>query len=71
MAIYMRTQFADADGNKFSMSYPCVNTAVNPNLIKTFVQKCMATKEIFAQEPVTFVGAEFVVRSSMPIEIVI
>jgi len=67
MAIYLRLRCQDSAENKFAMTYPCVNTAVDPELVDDFAEEVILKKTIFARQPEKILGAEFVVNSTIEI----
>ena len=69
MAFMLRVKFTGADDKKLSWTFPFVNTAIDGLPVKTLMNAMIANGDIFAEPPLTKVGAEFVVNNSIPIDL--
>ena len=69
MAIRLRLVFDGNNDKKVSLSFPCVNTASNPALIKTLAQTIVTNGDIYAEPPLAAKGADFLVNSIIPVDI--
>jgi hypothetical protein len=51
------------------MTFPHVDASASPALIKDLMQGIVANGEIYAEPPLTLAGAEFVSRTTTPVDL--
>ena len=69
MAARLRIVFDGSNDKKVSLSFPFVNAASNPAMIKILAQTIVTNGDIYAEPPLAPKSAEFVVNTTTPIDI--
>ena len=65
----LRLVFEGSNSKKITFSYPNADSDASGTQVKTLMQMMVANGDIFAEAPLTLVGAEFVEREVTPINI--
>ena len=69
MAIRLRLVFDGSGGKKVALSFPCVDSASAPALIKTLAQTIVTNGSIYSEPPLAAKSADFLVNTTIPIDI--
>jgi hypothetical protein len=69
MAVSLRCVFTNADDKRLSYTFPHADSGASAAAVKAHMLNMVDNKELFADEPVNLVGAEFVITEVMPVDI--
>ena len=69
MEYTLRLVFESSGGRKINFSYTNVNPEASATQVKTLMQVLIANGDIFAEVPMSIVGAEFIGRQVTPVDV--
>ena len=69
LATSLRCVFSGIGDRNVSMTFPNANATAPAAQIRTLMQVIIANRAIFSEEPTAIVGAEFVVREVIGIDV--
>ena len=69
MTTTLRCVFKGAGDRNVSMSFPNADATASANQIKTLMQMIVVNGDIFTDEPQSIVGAEFIVREIIDVDV--
>jgi hypothetical protein len=67
--VTLRLVFDSNSGKKINMTFTNADTGVSAIQVKTLMQMIVANKDVFAEEPLAIVGAEFISRGVTAINV--
>jgi hypothetical protein len=67
--VTLRCVFGTSSDKKLTLSYAVADPGAPAAAVKTFMQLCVANGDIFAERPMSLIGAEFVSRAITPINV--
>ena len=65
----LRLVFTGSNDKKVIFSFPLADSSASAAQVKTLMQVIVANGDIFAEEPLALVGAEFINRGVTPVDI--
>ena len=65
----LRLVFLASNDKKLTFTYPNADSSASASQVKTLMQVIIANGDIFAEEPLSIVGAEFVARDVTEINV--
>jgi hypothetical protein len=69
MATSLNLKFNASGDKKVSMTYPYADASCGDTPVKTLMQAIVTNNAIFAEPPLTLAAAEFVTRTSTPVNL--
>ena len=69
MASSLKLMFNASGDKKVSVTFPYADASTGPAQVKTLMQEIVANNTIYAEPPLALAGAEFVSRTTTPVDL--
>ena len=69
MTTTLRLVFKDDNDATINMRFANANATADPADVKSLTQAIISNADVYAEQPATVIGAEFIVNTTLPVDL--